>query len=192
MNRTKHYLSFWVSTVAVLLVAVSFAFNRSTSNVAYYASAKEQAISDWNRARDYTLEYIQAMPESGINFRATDSVRTFAQQMLHLTSANVGFAAQASGMQPPIEDVRGLEKNEAYYNKEALKQVVTQGYNFTIEALKSISPEDLGQTLTLFGQFELTKEQVFRKAFEHQTHHRGQTAIYLRLNNVRPPSMKLF
>jgi uncharacterized damage-inducible protein DinB len=30
------------------------------------------------------------------------------------------------------------------------------------------------------------------KGFEHQTHHRGQTTIYLRLKGVKPPQEKLF
>lgn len=30
------------------------------------------------------------------------------------------------------------------------------------------------------------------KAFEHQTHHRGQTTVYLRLKGITPPAEKLF
>jgi uncharacterized damage-inducible protein DinB len=30
------------------------------------------------------------------------------------------------------------------------------------------------------------------KTFEHQTHHRGQTTIYIRLLGIRPPQEKLF
>ena len=30
------------------------------------------------------------------------------------------------------------------------------------------------------------------KAFEHQTHHRGQCTIYIRLLGIRPPGEKLF
>jgi uncharacterized damage-inducible protein DinB len=30
------------------------------------------------------------------------------------------------------------------------------------------------------------------KAFEHQTHHRGQCTVYLRLMGIKPPYEKLF
>jgi len=30
------------------------------------------------------------------------------------------------------------------------------------------------------------------KIFEHQTHHRGQTTIYIRLQNITPPNERLF
>jgi uncharacterized damage-inducible protein DinB len=30
------------------------------------------------------------------------------------------------------------------------------------------------------------------KTFEHQTHHRGQTTIYIRTQGIKPPQEKLF
>ena len=47
-------------------------------------TAKAQLVRDWERAKAYTIEYLDAMPNSKYNFRPGDSVRTFAQQMLHL------------------------------------------------------------------------------------------------------------
>ena len=49
-----------------------------------------------------------------------------------------------------------------------------------------------GEKFKLFGAFEVTRLQAFEKAFEHQTHHRGQTTIYLRMKGVKPPAEKLF
>jgi uncharacterized damage-inducible protein DinB len=156
------------------------------------SDGKAAMIADWKWAKEYTLAYIESMPESGINFRPTDSVRTFAEQMLHLTSANVGFAAQATGLPPTIEDVRGLEKNESYKNKAALAKVVGQGYDFVITSLEATPSEKLGEKITLFGQFEMTGMEALHKAFIHQNHHRGQTAVYIRLAGGIPAAMKLF
>ena len=30
------------------------------------------------------------------------------------------------------------------------------------------------------------------KTFEHQTHHRGQATIYIRLQGIKPPEERLF
>jgi uncharacterized damage-inducible protein DinB len=43
-----------------------------------------------------------------------------------------------------------------------------------------------------FAGKELPKSLLFSKAFEHQTHHRGQTTVYLRLKGVKPPDEMLF
>ena len=59
-------------------------------------SVRAQMIKDWERAKAYTKEYLDAMPRDKYGFRAQDSVRTFAQQMLHLAQANMGLSANGS------------------------------------------------------------------------------------------------
>jgi uncharacterized damage-inducible protein DinB len=44
----------------------------------------------------------------------------------------------------------------------------------------------------MFGKWDTTVEDGLAKAFEHQTHHRGQCTIYLRLKGIAPPREKLF
>jgi uncharacterized damage-inducible protein DinB len=58
--------------------------------------------------------------------------------------------------------------------------------------LKKLSAEQQNEKIKLMDQFEMTKRMTFEKAFEHQTHHRGQTTVYLRLAGVKPPMEKLF
>src|SRR5688500_1972660 len=53
---------------------------------------KQQLINDWERAKAYTQEYLDALPADKYGFRADDSIRSFAQQMLHLAQANAGMA----------------------------------------------------------------------------------------------------
>jgi len=49
----------------------------------------------------------------------------------------------------------------------------------------------LQETVKVAGK-DITKGLAFSKAFEHQTHHRGQTTVYLRLKGIKPPKEKLF
>jgi uncharacterized damage-inducible protein DinB len=48
------------------------------------------------------------------------------------------------------------------------------------------------ENLVKRGKFEVTQYDWLNKAFEHQTHHRGQTTIYLRLKGIKAPNEKLF
>jgi uncharacterized damage-inducible protein DinB len=84
-----------------------------------------------------------------------------------------------------------LEKKEEYKNKEALTKVVMDSYDFVIAALGELKESQFKDKIKFFD-FELTKEQAYKKVFEHQTHHRGQATIYLRLKGVKPPQEKLF
>jgi uncharacterized damage-inducible protein DinB len=180
--------------IAMLMIAVftisAFATRETRNDIDPEGNA--MMVADWQWAKEYTMAYIAAMPETGINLKPTDSVRSFAEQMLHLTSANVGFTAQVTGLPPAIEDVRGLEKNESYKNKAALTEVVGKGYDYVIASLEATSSEKLHEKITLFGQFEMTGVDAMHKAFIHQNHHRGQTAVYIRLAGGVPAPMKLF
>jgi len=75
--------------------------------------------------------------------------------------------------------------------KEETTKVVMDSYDFVIASLQALTPAQMQETVTMFGH-TLSKSNVFGKAFEHQTHHRGQTTIYLRLKGVVPPGEMLF
>ena len=42
------------------------------------------------------------------------------------------------------------------------------------------------------GNLNESRLSWIMKGFEHQTHHRGQCTIYIRLQGVTPPNEKLF
>ena len=75
--------------------------------------------------------------------------------------------------------------------KEAVTKAVMDSYDFAIAALEELKPAQLNEKVKLEGQ-EVSRFGAFGKAFEHQTHHRGQCTIYLRLKKVTPPQEKLF
>jgi uncharacterized damage-inducible protein DinB len=149
---------------------------------------KEKQITEWERAKVYTLEYLDAMPEDGYSFKPVADIRSFAEQMDHLADVNYAFAAAASGKKSPLE---GSAEKSADQSKSAVKKVVMNSYDFTIDALKAMSDEDFNKDVALFGM-TMKAGTAFEKSFEHQTHHRGQTTVYIRLKGVTPPKEKLF
>ncbi|HKQ90042.1 MAG TPA: DinB family protein [Blastocatellia bacterium] len=148
-------------------------------------------VADWTRARDYTKEYLDAMPEEGVSFKPTPDIRSFAEQMLHLASGNFGFAATALGIANPQQG-KNLEKMDEYKTKAGLTKIVMESYDFVISSVKGMDVKKMDEPVKLFGRFDATRGSAMDKAFEHQTHHRGQTTIYLRLKGVKPPQEKLF
>lgn len=149
-----------------------------------------QMVTDWQRAKEFTKEYLEAMSEEGTNYKPTPEVRTFAEQMLHLANGNFNFAAAASGKTNPYQG-KNLEKMDEFKTKAALSKVVLESYDFTINALKSMTDAQMADQVKVFGQ-SLSRETTFAKEFEHQTHHRGQTTIYIRMKGIKPPNEKLF
>jgi len=150
----------------------------------------DEMVKDWERAKAYTKEYLDAMPETGYSLKPTPEMRSFAEQMLHLTDANYAFASAASGEKSPVglgESEKTTDKSKANVDK-----LIMAGYDFVINSIKKMTPEQLKETTKLFGRFEMTKRAAIDKSFEHQTHHRGQTTVYIRLAGSKPPQEKLF
>jgi uncharacterized damage-inducible protein DinB len=169
-----------LSTALLLMVLASVS----------YAQSVDEIIKEWERSKVYTKEYLDAMPESGYALKPTPEMRSFAEQMLHLTDANYGFASAASGEKSPVgfgESEKTTDKSKANVTKQ-----VMEGYDFVINSLKKMTMAQLFEKTKLFNQFEMTKGMVYAKLFEHQSHHRGQTTVYLRLAKVTPPNEKLF
>lgn len=160
------------------------------STIVQAQSSIEEIIKDWERAKAYTQEYLDAMPAESYALKPTAEMRSFAQQMLHLTDGNYGFASAATGISSPVGF--GESEKSTDQSKENVTKLVLAGYDFVINSIKSLTPTQLAESTTLFGQFEMSKEKALEKCFEHQTHHRGQTTVYLRLAGATPPQEKLF
>lgn len=149
-------------------------------------------IADWERAKAYTLEYLNAANEETIGFKPTAEMRSFGQQMLHLSEVNYGLGSAASGKKSPVSFGQLEKASDQYKSKETLTKPVMESYDFVISALKEFDESKMDEPIKVFNNFDMTREAAFNKTFEHQTHHRGQTTVYLRLNGITPPNEKLF
>jgi len=186
MKKTKLILS---SLLALITVTALVSFRYSETNT-YSADDLKQMAMDWERAKAYTQEYLNASTDDVVKFKPTPEMRTFGQQMLHIAEANYGLASMATGKTSPVA-FGSLEKSDKYTTKAELTKAVMDSYDFVIAATKEMDPAKMGEKVTVF-KFEMTRALALNKVFEHQTHHRGQTTVYLRLKGVKPPEEKLF
>lgn len=189
-------LRYLVSTLAITmafgLICVAQTASVSAVKPLQAAAATDHIammVADWTRARDYTKEYLDAMPEDGYSFKPTADIRSFAEQFLHLANANYLFAANATGA--ANTNKVNLEKTDSMKTKAACTKAVIESYDFVIASIKGADVKKLGEQIKLFGN-DMSRGAALAKAFEHQTHHRGQTTIYLRLKGAKPPAEKLF
>lgn len=153
---------------------------------------KTQLVKDWERAKVYTMEYLNAMPADKYTFKANDSVRNFAQQMLHLANGNVFLVSQVSTDKTPGWFSFRLEQRASAQGKDSVVQYVTESYDYVINFIKNAATSTWGEQKKIFNRFDETRFSMINKAFEHQTHHRGQATMYIRLVGVRPPNEKLY
>jgi uncharacterized damage-inducible protein DinB len=177
--------------VSLLFAVLALIFVSSSVSAQFTQS---QMVAEWQRAKMYTKTYLDAMPEDGYAFKPTPEIRSFAQQMLHLADANYVFATVASDKPNPIGETlasHNINEKTVSPTKEAVTKAVMDSYDWAISSLQNMTPDQLQET-TKFAKYDITRSGLFGKAFEHQTHQRGQTTIYLRLKGVTPPAEALF
>ena len=63
-----------------------------TASAAERSKAMKEIDFTWKRAKKWTLDYIDAMPEDALNFKPTPEIRSFGEQMLHLAYWNCGLS----------------------------------------------------------------------------------------------------
>ena len=177
--------------ISLLFTVLALAFISSSVSAQFMQS---QMVAEWQRAKIYTKAYLDVMPEDGFGFKPTPEIRSFAQQMLHLSDANYVFATVASDKPNPVGDIlaaHNVNEKTVSPTKEAVTKAVMDSYDWVISTLLNMMPDQMQET-TKFGKHDITRSGLFGKAFEHQTHQRGQTTIYLRLKSVTPPAEVLF
>jgi uncharacterized damage-inducible protein DinB len=150
-------------------------------------SVKAYLIRDFIRAKAYTQSYMDAMPADKYGYRPTDSVRTFAQQLLHMVDGTYFLGNMATGIQHPRRDYEHMKDQ----GKDSVAAAVNASYDYMIDALQKTDPGTFLSQVKM-GNFSFTKLQWYNKVFEHQTHHRGQTTIYIRMVGLKPPQERLF
>jgi len=172
--------------IAIASLCTSPGFSQALNN----EFMRSQFINDWERAKAYTIDYLNTMPADKHSFKATDSIRSFAQQMLHLAQSNVNIIAYAAGATNIIGD-RILEDSKTAQTKDSVMYYVVSSYDLAINGLKKMNMASLTEKIK-FYMWEETRFALLLKGFEHQSHHRGQTTIYIRLLGLHPPQERLF
>jgi len=177
----------YMKKIRLLLVLV---FASIAAHTAIAQTTSADMAKDWERAKAYTRQYLDSMPESGYALKPTPEMRSFAEQMLHITDANYIFASVAGGVTNPI--AMGASEKTTDKSKANVTKLVLAGYDFVITTVKKMTAAQFNEQVKMFGKFDMTKSAAFQKCFEHQTHHRGQTTVYIRLAGAHPPQEQLF
>jgi len=140
------------------------------------------AIQQLENSRDYTLKIADMVDGDHYGFRPTPEAMSFGEQLIHL-SYNLGWLSSSylsSGEHPINEDDKRLQ------DKDSIRVVVARTYDHAIAVMQNFDRRNLGDTVKFFAG-PMTKMQIINLMSDHQTHHRGQVLVYLRLCGYTPP-----
>ena len=180
-----------ISRALACLIFLSF-FMYGSAQTLSNEDIKAQMVKDWQRAKAYTIEYLNTMPADKYSFKAVDSIRSFAQQMIHLAQGNYFLMSNATDQQMPAWMMSDPEHRNSAQVKDSVMYYVISSYDFCINGVQNSDVNKWGEMKKVRERTGETRFALMNKAYEHQTHHRGQTTIYIRLLGIRPPQEQLF
>ena len=135
------------------------------------------------RSRANILGAITAMPADKFNYKPTPDQMTFAHLVVHIVGSNNSTCAKAADVDPPK-----VEEPKESDSKDKLLAAATASFDYCGEALGKMDDSKLGDTVTLFGGRQFPRAMAALGLASGWADHYAAAAMYLRLNNILPPS----
>lgn len=114
-----------------------------------------------------------------------DGVRTFAQEISHVTTANYYFASKILGEKMPVDQ----KSIESLTTKEELLKSAADSFAYAHKALATITAENAYTAIDGADGLH-TRSVVASFISAHGFDHYGQMVEYLRMNGILPPGSK--
>lgn len=137
----------------------------------------------WDHGKQFTIDVLNAMPDSGMDYKTDPEAMSFKEQIHHIGSAIVGIS---QGLLKG-SDASELKIDVATASKAELAEYVAKAYEYGKSAVVGLSEADRAEVINAFGN-DLTRRQVIAMMDDHSTHHRGAAIAYLRAEGVTPPA----
>lgn len=146
---------------------------------------------DFDRSRQAVMNYLDAAPDSMMTYRPTPGVRTFAEQIDHLSLAAVFIGGSAiTGERPGPEFVGDTART--LHDKAALREIVNKRLEHLVGLIRAANPQQLVDEVEIIRGVRRPKWNYLQLALTHNAWHLAQTVPYLRLNGVTPPAYLAF
>ena len=127
----------------------------------------------------------EEMPAEKYGFKPTPAQMSFGDVVAHLAEGNDYLCGAIGGVKAPQR-----AKSAATDSKEKLVARLRETFQFCDRALAKLDDSKLGEQLPFFGGRMKSRAAVMTLTTADWADHYSQAAIYLRLNDLLPPTAK--
>jgi len=174
MQIRIHYTVF---AALVLLPGVVAAQQANPVADAFRDNAKEEAKNLMAAAEEF--------PADKFAFKPTPAQMSFGDIVVHLSQGNDYLCGSIGGVKAPTRTK--VDHDDA---KPALIARLRETFAFCDQALGSLTDANLGEQLPFFGGRKMSRASIMTLTTGDWADHYSQSAIYLRLNGLLPPTAK--
>jgi len=169
---------------ALLFLAVSAAAQATSAQTRNPVST---ALRDTLPGRQKsTVAAVEAMPADKFNYKPRADQRTFGQLVTHMADANYFLCSKAAIV--PVPKVGEVKDTDS---KDKLVAALKASFDFCSDALEKMDDSKLRETTGGFGGKQVTRAWFSLTLAGTWADHYAETAMYLRLNGVLPPTAKM-
>lgn len=143
---------------------------------------RDSFLKHWQVTKDYTIAFAEALPAEDYGYKPVDVQRSYAEQLIHLASANAAYMSVFK-LKPAPAPATGA-------GKSAVKAYLAETFDYVSSVLTVMEEKDLVRTdLRLNSRLKPhSGMDLFMRAYMHTAHHRGQLVGYLRMKGITPPT----
>jgi len=168
--------------------AVPAAAQTSDSGFGEMASTSMAAVAKSMHAniRRNVAEAAESVPAGEYDFKPTPQVRSFAQLVGHVASANFFFCSQAKGEKSPSST-----NYEQISDKAALVKALNESLAYCDAVYAATTDANFGATVKTRGpdgDRDTTRGALLVFNTAHNNEHYGNLIVYMRLKGHVPPS----
>lgn len=135
------------------------------------------------RSQNNTVGAVEAMPADKYSYKPTADQITFAHLAAHIANSNNLLCSKAADVPAPkVDEAKDTDP------KDKLVSAVKDSYSFCSDALGKMDDSKLGDSVELFGGRQFPRAMAALGLASGWADHYAAAAMYLRLNNILPPS----
>jgi uncharacterized damage-inducible protein DinB len=152
------------------------------------AQANPVADAFRENARDAAKNLIAAaeeFPADKLGFKPTPAQMSVADIIVHLSKGNDYLCGSIGGVKAPTRT-----EVAATDSRDALLARLRETFAFCDQALAPLTDANLSEQLPFFGGRKMSRAAVMTITTGDWADHYSQSAIYLRLNGLLPPTAK--
>jgi uncharacterized damage-inducible protein DinB len=171
---------------ALLLAASALAQTAPAPTAAPAKDPVSSALRDVLPGRQKnTIAAVEAMPADKFSYKPTPEQNTFGHLVAHMVEANYLLCSNGAAVPAPkAEEVKDTDA------KDKLVAALKASFDFCADALSKMDDSKLGEMAAGPGGQQLSRARFALGIASNWADHYAETAMYLRLNGVLPPTAK--
>jgi uncharacterized damage-inducible protein DinB len=154
------------------------------STPAFAQLNQQELLTSLEQAGELVIGVADAMPADKYDFRVTNEVRTFGEQVKHVAGVYANLMSWVRGVSSPKE---GNNVFMSLKTKDEIMAALRKTVAENTAALKRMTAARLAGRINteFFGR--VSRAFVAQMVIGHTNRHYGQMVVYLRLNGIVPP-----